>query len=264
MNHLLRHLAPITERTWATLDHEARTRLAPALGARALVDFAGPLGWEHSGTSLGRVGPTFDADGVRGRSRRVLPLVEARAAFSLSRDELDADARGAADTDLGPLDDAAARLARRENTAVLDGWEAAGITGVTAASPHAPLALPGDLGALATVVASAVETLAGAGVGGPYGIALDSPTWIAVSGGSDDGGAPLRHHLERVLGGPVVWAPGLRGAVVVSRRGGDFLFESGQDISLGYAAHTADAVELYLEESFSFRVATPEAAIALR
>jgi uncharacterized linocin/CFP29 family protein len=51
--------------------------------------------------------------------------------------------------------------------------------------------------------------------------------------------------------------------VVLSLRGGDFLFESGQDLSIGYARHDADMVQLYLEESFSFRVATPEAAVTL-
>ena len=70
-------------------------------------------------------------------------------------------------------------------------------------------------------------------------------------------------HLRHILGGPIVWAPGVRGAVVLSLRGGDFLFESGQDLSVGYDRHDADAVHLYIEESFSFRVATPEAAVAL-
>ena len=51
--------------------------------------------------------------------------------------------------------------------------------------------------------------------------------------------------------------------MVLSLRGGDFLFESGQDLSIGYEAHDAETVQLYLEESFSFRVATPEAAVAL-
>jgi uncharacterized linocin/CFP29 family protein len=46
-------------------------------------------------------------------------------------------------------------------------------------------------------------------------------------------------------------------------RGGDFLFQSGEDLSIGYESHDADAVRLYLEESFSFRVATPEAAVGL-
>ncbi len=60
-----------------------------------------------------------------------------------------------------------------------------------------------------------------------------------------------------------MWAPGVEGAAVLSLRGGDFLFESGEDISIGYESHDADAVDLYLEQSFSFRVVTPEAAVAL-
>ena len=34
-------------------------------------------------------------------------------------------------------------------------------------------------------------------------------------------------------------------------------------MSIGYADHTADAVLLYFEESISFRVLEPDAAIAL-
>ena len=69
--------------------------------------------------------------------------------------------------------------------------------------------------------------------------------------------------LGEILGGPIVWAPGVQGAAVMSLRGDDFLFESGQDLSLGYDGHDADSVRLYVEESFSFRVVTPEAAVAL-
>jgi uncharacterized linocin/CFP29 family protein len=50
---------------------------------------------------------------------------------------------------------------------------------------------------------------------------------------------------------------------VVSQRGGDFLFEAGEDLSIGYDRHDLDTVDLYLVESFTFRVATPEAAVAL-
>ena len=55
MNHLLRSHAPITDTAWSRLDAEGRERLVPALGARKLVDFSGPLGWGHSATNLGRV-----------------------------------------------------------------------------------------------------------------------------------------------------------------------------------------------------------------
>ena len=47
MNHLLRSHAPITDIAWSRLDSEGRERLVPALGARKLVDFSGPLGWGH-------------------------------------------------------------------------------------------------------------------------------------------------------------------------------------------------------------------------
>ncbi len=80
---------------------------------------------------------------------------------------------------------------------------------------------------------------------------------------AEHGGYPLFDHLAKILAGPIVWAPGVKGAVVLSLRGGDFLFESGQDLAIGYSHHDADAVHLYLEESFSFRVATPEAAAPL-
>ncbi|GAA2228671.1 bacteriocin family protein [Herbiconiux moechotypicola] len=266
MNHLFRDLAPVTPDTWAMLDDEARTRLAPALGARKLVDFEGPLGWEHSATSIGRVGAVADspADAVIARSRVVLPLAEVRAEFTLSRGELDAAARGAIDVDLTALDEAAARLAAVENSAVFNGWDAMGFAGIIPSSPNAPITRDDDPQRFAQQVAAAAAELKRSGIGGPYGLALDTDAWVNVEGGSDTGGTPLIEHLKRILDGPVEWVPGIEGAVLVSQRGGDFVFESGQDIALGYSHHTPDAVTFYLEETFSFRIATPEAAVALR
>ncbi|MBK0419614.1 bacteriocin family protein [Leucobacter sp. CSA1] len=265
MNHLLRGHAPITSDVWAMIDDEAKTRLTAALGARRLVDFSGPHGWEHSATSTGRVGPVVSApsEGVIARARRVLPLAEVRADFVLSRDELESGTRGAPDVDFGPLDDAAKRIASVENAAIVDGWGELGMTGIAQASPHEPIPVGDDARRLAVRVAAAVAALKGAGVDGPYGLALGYELWVDAMGGNDAGGAPLLTHLTRILDGPVQWTPGITGAVVLSLRGGDFLFESGEDLSVGYAGHTAESVSLYLQETFSFRVATPEAAIAL-
>jgi uncharacterized linocin/CFP29 family protein len=49
----------------------------------------------------------------------------------------------------------------------------------------------------------------------------------------------------------------------VSKRGGDFILDVGQDLSIGYTRHDAELVTLYLEESFSFRVNEPDAAVVL-
>src|SRR5689334_16507126 len=108
MNHLLRAQAPISDDAWKLIDAEARDRLVPGLAARRLVDFVGPLGWEYSATNLGRVEEVAaSADRLEARRRRVLPLVELRAPFTVSREELRAGDRGADDVDFDDLDVAA-------------------------------------------------------------------------------------------------------------------------------------------------------------
>jgi uncharacterized linocin/CFP29 family protein len=264
VSHLLREHAPVTEEGWRRLDDEARERVVPALAARKLVDFDGPRGWTHSATDLGRTDGVSDApDGIEARVRRVLPLVEARASFAVARSELaDAD-RGAEDIDLDELDAAALRIATAENAAVFHGWGAAGITGIAEASTHDAIALGEDCERYPRHVAKAVDALRAAGIDGPYGMALGPEAHTNVLETSQHGGYPLLEHLREILGGPLLWAPGVQGAVVLSSGGGHFLFESGQDLSIGYESHDAQSVQLYLEESFSFRVATPEAAVAL-
>ena len=265
MSHLLREHAPITEAGWSLIDEEARERLAPALAARKLIDFAGPRGWQYSATNLGRTAALADApaDGVTAEQRRVLAVVELRAPFSLARAELrDAD-RGAQDVDLSALDKAAHNIATTENAAVFHGWKAAAITGIAEASTQDPIPLGEDCATYPRHVARAVEALLRAGVDGPYGLALGPEPYTRVLETTEHGGYPLLDHLRKIIGGPLVWAPGVRGAVVVSQRGGDFLFEAGEDLAIGYDAHDAERVDLYLLESFTFRVATPEAAVAL-
>jgi uncharacterized linocin/CFP29 family protein len=264
VSHLLREVAPITEAGWSLLDAEARERLAPALAARKLVDFSGPRGWEHSATNLGRAERVGDSpEGVDAARRNVLPLVEARAPFSVARSELaDAD-RGAEDVDLGELDEAANRLAVAENAAVFHGWEAGGITGIAQASTNEAIALGEDCERYPRHVSKAVDALRGVGIDGPYGMALGPEAHTNVLETSQHGGYPLLEHLREILGGPLVWAPGVEGAVVLKVGGGHFLFECGEDLSIGYQDHDVDDVRLYLEESFSFRIATPEAAVAL-
>lgn len=265
MNHLLRELAPISEAGWDLLDAEARERLHGPLAARRLVDFGGPHGWERSATNLGRseevAAPA--GEGVGARRRRVLPLAELRVDFAISREELRDGDRGALDVDLEPLDAAAAAIALAENVAVFHGWEAAGIAGIAEASPVAARPLGADCDQYPRAVAGAVEELRRRGVGGPYGLALGPEEHTRVIETAEHGGYPLLDHLAKILGGPIVWAPGVRGAVVLSLRGGDFLFESGQDLAIGYSHHDAESVHLYLVESFSFFVATPEAAAPL-
>jgi len=265
MNHLLRDAAPISDAAWKEIDHEIRERLVPSLAARRLVDFAGPAGWDHAAVAIGRVaGIDAPVEGLEARLRRVVPLVELRAGFSVARAELRDLDRGAVDLDFDEADAAARRIAEAENVAVFHGWAAAGIVGVAEASEMEPIVAAENYAEYPKHVAKAVETLLSAGVSGPYGLALGPDAYTGVVETTEQGGLIVFDHLHQILGGPIVRAPGVRGAIVLSLRGGDFLFEAGEDLSVGYDSHDAESVYLYVEESFTFRVATPEAAVALQ
>ena len=91
---------------------------------------------------------------------------------------------------------------------------------------------------------------------------LGGDAYLAASGGNEEG-YPIFHHLERIVDGGVIWAPAIEGGFVMTTRGGDFELDLGQDISIGYLSHSATTVELYLQESFTFRMLTSEAAVTL-
>ncbi len=150
-----------------------------------------------------------------------------------------------------------------ENKAVFHGWPEASIAGIAECSPHDPVNLGDSTDGYPRPVAAAVERLLHNGISGPYALALGGEQYQRVVQTAEHGGYPLLDHLGKILEGPIVWTPGVQGAVVLSLRGGDFLLESGQDLSIGYDSHDADTVRLYLEESFSFHVVTAEAAVAL-
>jgi uncharacterized linocin/CFP29 family protein len=263
MDHLRRQLAPVTEAGWAAVDAEATRTFRHFLAARPLIDFHGPKGWDHSARNLGRTDPVSMTEGVEMRRRLVQPLLELRTAFSLERDELDAVDRGSTNPDLSALIEAARRAAEVEDRAVFHGHGEGGFVGMTQASPHAPLPIDDNYDAYPRTVAQAVAALRTTGIGGPYGIALGPRCYTGVIETTEHGGYPVLEHIRLILGGPIMWAPAVDGAVVVSLRGGDYVLECGQDLSIGYLDHTDSAVRLYFEESLSFAVNEPAAAVAL-
>jgi uncharacterized linocin/CFP29 family protein len=265
MNHLYRELAPISDAAWAQLEQEAKSRLVTHLAGRKLVDFAGPHGWDYSATNLGRVSSVASpAEGVSALQRCLLPLVELVAEFRVARVQLDDADRGASDLDFEELDEAARQIALGENVTIFHGYQAGGLQGITERTSHAPLAIEDDMEHYPRVVARATDILRRSGVAGPYGLAIGPEIYTGIVETTEHGGYLLLDHLRQILDGPLVWAPGVQGGVVLSLRGGDFVFDSGQDLSIGYRDHDADVVRLYLEESFTFRVIEPDAAVALR
>ncbi|KIA63353.1 family 1 encapsulin nanocompartment shell protein [Nocardia vulneris] len=264
MNNLHRELAPITDEAWSAIEEEATRTFKRHIAGRRVVDVSGPHGLDYAAVGTGHTSSiAAPADGVLARQRVVAPLVELRVPFRLSREELDNVERGAKDTDLDPVKDAAQKIAFAEDRAIFEGYPAANITGIRASSTNQAIALPSDPRQVPESVALALSALRLAGVDGPYSVLLSADLFTAVSETSDHG-HPIRTHIERLIpDGEIIWAPAIDGAFVLTTRGGDYDLRLGQDLSIGYLSHDAESVQLYFQQSLTFLVYTAEAAVAL-
>lgn len=265
MDLLKRNLAPILPSAFAAIDDEARRVLELHLAGRKIVDFVGPRGWTEAAVNTGRL-RLVDGEPIQGVHmgvREVQPMIEVRIPLHLPIMELDQIGRGAVDPNLDPVVRAAERIALAEDRTIFYGLEAGRVTGILEASPHAPLELPEDLRELPRVILAGKEALRRAGVSGPYVLALGGALYDEVFAATDDG-HPIAKSIEQLLvDRPIVRAEAIRGGAILSARGGDYELTVGQDVSIGYAHHTREDVELYVTESFTFRVLEPAAAVAL-
>jgi uncharacterized linocin/CFP29 family protein len=263
MNNLHRELAPISEKAWAQIEAEASRSLKRHLAARRVVDVLGPKGLELSAVGTGHIRPIqAPGDGIQAVQREAKALVELRVPFELTRQAIDDVERGAVDSDWSQVKGAARTIAFAEDRSVFDGYAAAGIQGIRQGSSNPAVTLPATVRGYPGAVAQAVSQLRLAGVNGPYTLLLGAEPYEAVSAGSDEG-YPVLQHIQRLVDGEIVWAPGIQGGFVLTTRGGDFELHIGQDISIGYVEHSETAVRLYLQESFTFRLLTAEAAVVL-
>lgn len=262
MNNLHRDLAPISDAAWAQIEAEASRTLKRHLAARRVVDVPEPKGATFAAVGTGHQRSIeAPAEGIQAAQREAKPLVELRVPFELSCQQIDDVERGSTDSDWSPVKEAARKIAFAEDRAVFDGYAAAGIRGIRQGGSNPPIMLPSNVKGYSDAVARAVGQLRLAGCNGPYALVLGADAYTAASGGSDDG-YPVFHHIERLVD-VVVWAPGITGGLVLTTRGGDFELDVGQDISIGYTSHTATTVELYFQETFTFRLLTTEASVAL-
>ena len=265
MDLLRRSLAPVVSEAWAEIDAEARRVLELNLGGRKVVDFDGPHGWQHAAVNLGGLSPLQKPPvaEVQANLRTVQPLIELRRPFRLPIAMLDSAARGAGMLALDPVVEAAEAIARAEDRAIFHGYAAGGVRGIIEASPHKRLKFPSSRSKYTATVLEAREALREAGVNGPYILMLGTEAHKRISLATENG-YPVRKHMEQhIIDGRLVRAPSIDGGVLLSTRGGDFVLTVGQDLSIGYAGHDRESVELYLTESFTFRVLDGAAAVAL-
>jgi len=263
MNNLHRELAPISDSAWAQIEEETTRTLKRYLAGRRVVDVPSPGGIALPAVATGHLKSiSAPAEGIIANQREVKPLVELRVPFELSRRTIDDVERGSDDSDWQPAKDAAQKLAFAEDRAIFNGYKEANIQGVREGTSNPIETLPVDVRDYPDAVAHALSQLRLVGVNGPYSVLLGANEYTALAE-TRDHGYPVLEHIKRIVDGNIIWAPAIEGAFVLTTRGGDFELNIGQDISIGYLSHTASAVTLYLQETFTFRVLTSEASVAL-
>lgn len=259
---LKRSLAPILPEAWELIDAEASRVLKLRLSGRKVADFQGPHGWSYAAVNTGRLEMLPEGNGVNMGLRTVQPLVEVRLPIRLSIMDLDTVARGGEDPDLSAVVQAAETIALVEDTAIWNGLPRARIKGIFEAIPHGPFSIAQVMD-LPDAIIKAKEVLRNAGISGPYALVLGPKLHDEVFATTEDG-YPLAKRIEqRLVDRPIIRAEAIDGGAVLSLRGSDYELAVGQDLSIGYAYHTKDEVELYITESFTFRVLEPTAAVRI-
>lgn len=262
---LKREFAPISDQAWSELDAEASRLLRENLTGRHVVDFAGPFGWEFAAVNLGRleVAKKKAEDGVGWGVRKMRPIVEVRVPFTLSQMEVDNFARGSADVDLDPLQEAVEKAAQFEDKAIYHGFGDADMHGVIPDSEQKSVKLPADGAGYPKAIGQALKALTAAGIGGPYVLVLGIDEYYNLMQAGSGGYPPHRIVEDMLSGGEILKSPVVTSGVLVSTRGDDYELAVGKDFSLGYANHDRDNVELFVTESFTFRINEPRAAVPL-
>ncbi|TVS09142.1 MAG: bacteriocin [Planctomycetaceae bacterium] len=261
---LRRSLAPITEKAWAEVDDQATQILKTQLSARRFVDVDGPHGWGLAAVDTGRLQLT-DPETTRDVPwglRAVLPLLEVRLPFVVKQMELDAISRGCKDPDLESLQQAVRQASWFEESAVYYGLPDASIQGLLQVPEREKVSLPEDPLQYPRAVAQAMEILQSNALPGPYCAIFGRKPFFKLMQ-QPDCSDPPRRLIEEMTGASMRCSPALTDGVVVSAARGHFELTVGQDWSIGYASHDRDDVELYITESFTFRVLEPAAVVEL-
>jgi uncharacterized linocin/CFP29 family protein len=263
MDLLRRSLAPVSDAAWEEIDDQAKKVFKTILSVRKFADVKGPYGIDYAAASKGRLylPDNQNDEELTYGINEVLPLIEVRVPFELNKWELDNAVRGAVDIDLEPLRKAAYRIAQFEEESVFRGLKHIEFHGLLSSSEHKPVSMGEAHADMVKSISKAMYTLINTNVEGPYALLVTSDIWQFIE--SKVNGVPLKQHIERTIGGPVLMSPFVEKCMLISLRGGDMELILGQDLAIGYKSDSTKSVNLYLTESFTFRVIDPSAYIIL-
>ncbi len=252
---LKKELAPLSTKVWQEIESRANEILRTRLAGRKAIRVVGPLGWNYTSVTEGRLDIVGDSGDVKTGVYRSTPLTEARVRFSLNRWEMDNLNRGARDIDLSALDSAVEKIADFEENTIYNGFKAGGIIGLKEAAVHKPISFGTDSSSIMEAIAKGVLLLQQESVDAPYALIVGPKAYLALS--KEVQGLPLVERIEKLIKGKVIQSLTLEGALLVPYDNENLELVVGQDFAVGYETHDTKDVTLFITESFIFRVLDP-------
>ena len=254
MDFLKRELAPITANGWKEIEERAAAVLSKELSARKFIRVTGPLGRDVTSVTTGRM-DVKTKDDIKYGVYKVQPLIESRICFPLSRWELDNIERGAKDVDYTSLDDGVRKAAKFEEEAIFKGLEDGQVDGIYKSSSYEALDFGKTADETLKAIFDGVLKLDAAFAKKPYVLVVSNEKWYYLNTVVKEYSLPEK--LEKILGQKIVVSKSIDGAILLPFDDENIELIIGEDFALGYQNHNESVVELFVTESFTFRVLDP-------
>lgn len=254
MDFLKRELAPITANGWKEIEERAAAVLSKELSARKFIRVTGPLGRDVTSVTTGRM-DVKTKDDIKYGVYKVQPLIESRICFPLSRWELDNIERGAKDVDYTSLDDGVRKAAKFEEEAIFKGLEDGQVDGIYKSSSYEALDFGKTADETLKAIFDGVLKLDAAFAKKPYVLVVSNEKWYYLNTVVKEYSLPEK--LEKILGQKIIVSKSIDGAILLPYDDENIELIIGEDFALGYQNHNESVVELFVTESFTFRVLNP-------
>lgn len=251
MDFLKRELAPITANGWKEIEERAAAVLSKELSARKFIRVTGPLGRDVTSVTTGRM-DVKTKDDIKYGVYKVQPLIESRICFPLSRWELDNIERGAKDVDYTSLDDGVRKAAKFEEEAIFKGLEDGQVDGIYKSSSYEALDFGKTADETLKAIFDGVLKLDAAFAKKPYVLVVSNEKWYYLNTVVKEYSLPEK--LEKILGQKIIVSKSIDGAILLPYDDENIELIIGEDFALGYQNHNESVVELFVTESFTFRV----------
>ncbi|WP_130890326.1 bacteriocin family protein [Fusobacterium varium] len=254
MDFLKRELAPITANGWKEIEERATAVLSKELSARKFIRVTGPLGRDITSVTTGRM-DVKTKDDIKYGVYKIQPLTESRICFPLSRWELDNIERGAKDVDYSSLDDGVRKAAKFEEEAIFKGLEDGQIDGIYKSSSYETLDFGKTADETLKAIFDGILKLDAAFAKKPYVLVVSNEKWYYLNTIVKEYSLPEK--LEKILGQKIVVSKSIDGAILLPFDDENIELVIGEDYAIGYQNHNESVVELFVTESFTFRVLDP-------